>query len=94
MGSKRVRHDLATEQQLRSPVLVAGMWADTAEISICVPQRSPQTDREINVIMQMSSMQGVTLRAIIDAETEAGKNQEQKVSLSTRESEKLLYICR
>ena len=39
-------------------------------------------------------MQGVTLRAITDAETEAGKNQEQKVSLSTRESEKLLYICR
>ena len=95
MGSRRVRHDLATEQQqLRSPVLVAGVWAETAEISMCVPQRSPQTSRGVDVVTQMSSARGLMLRAVTDAETEAGRNQEQEMSPAACEPEKLLYICR
>ena len=60
---------------------------------VCVPQRSPQTNRNwCNNVDVISA--GITLRAITDAETEAGKNQEQKMSPSTWEPEKSLYICR
>ena len=60
VGSRRVRHDLSTEQrQLRSPVLVAGVWADPAETTVCVPQRSPQTNRGTDVTTWMSSVQGI-----------------------------------
>lgn len=74
---------------LRSPVPVAGTWSGTAEVSRPVsPQRHPQSNTRMDVIMQMSSTstQLSILRAVIDAGTETGKNQEERMSPSTWES--------